>query len=114
MNEMEITKLKMLFCVVNPGQERELIGTLADMGAFGFYEFRAEGVAKSDILNLLSLADNKRILIVCLARVEDMNNIRANLEKEVYTKPGNGLAFVTNVDGFIGARTLYRLAREEL
>jgi hypothetical protein len=112
MSENEITKIKTMFCVVNPGQERDLIGVLTEHGAFGFYEFRVEGIAKPDVLSLLGLTDNKRILIVCLARAEDVGAIRAALEERVYTKPGSGIAFVVGVDGFIGARTLYRLARD--
>ncbi|GHV01392.1 hypothetical protein FACS1894211_11030 [Clostridia bacterium] len=113
MDDTKITKLKTLVCVVNPGKERDLVAVLTDYGAFGFYEFRAEGMVSSEILSLLGLADNKRIMFVCLARAEDMANIRAVLEREIYAKPGDGVAFVVNVDGFIGARTLYRLAREE-
>ena len=111
--EQDITKLKILICIVGPGHERELVETLTVAGAFGFYEFRAEGMISSELLDLLGLADNKRILTVCLARIEDMPAVCAALDEKVYAKPGAGVAFVVNVDGFIGARTLLRIARSE-
>ena len=112
MDKTDITKLKALLCVVNPGSEHELVETLAACGAFAFYEFRAEGMVSSELLSLLGLADNKRMLTVCLARVEDIPGIRAALNERIYQKVGDGLTFVLGVDAFIGARTLYRLAKE--
>jgi hypothetical protein len=108
MNNAEINKLKALLCVTNPDDERELVGVLTEAGARGFCEFGALGVASSELLGLLGLADSTRIVVLCLIREEDCAAARDALAKRVYTKPGKGITIVLRVDGFIGARALFK------
>lgn len=107
--DVAISKIKLLVCITEGKGERKLVDILHRNGARGIVELPGRGMASSEILQLLGLEDNERAVTLSLARVEDLDVIKAELAQNIYNKPGRGIALVLKVDGFIGVKTVFKM-----
>ena len=108
--DIEVNKIKLMLCIAPTVEEHDLIEVLTRNGARGCVEFSAKGMASSEILNLLGLSDDVRALVLCCVREEDVPAVKDALMREIFTGHGHGIALVLRVDGFMGAKSLFRFS----
>ncbi|MDR0856609.1 MAG: hypothetical protein LBM78_04295 [Clostridiales bacterium] len=101
-------KFKLLLCTADAEREERLVELLGDCQCRPITILPARGGAGSDVLGLLGLEDNRRILVTSFVREEDAAAVAATLREKLYNRMGVGLAVVVDILGYLGAKTAYQ------
>jgi hypothetical protein len=102
-------RYKALIAICNPKSQEWLLERLTVMGASAINIFLASGIKKTQLLDLLGLVDNQKILIVCLIGEEVAPQMLELLKNELFTEPNTGIAFTINIDAYAGIKTMMML-----
>jgi hypothetical protein len=100
---------KTLIAICNPKMQDWLIERLTAMGASAVNIFLAEGIKRTQLLDLLGFVDNQKILVVCLVKEDNVPQIFELLKTELFTGPNTGIAFTINIDAYAGIKTMIML-----
>ena len=103
MNDCSIVEHELICIIVNSGLGSKAIRIAKKHGITGGTVFLARGTAGNRLLELLTLADSRKEVVVIIAKKSSSASALAELEKKFeFSKPNHGIAFTSTVFGVRG------------
>ena len=104
----QVSELKFLCFIVKESLEQPIVTKLSELGARTFMIKHGEGISKNKSLETLGIQKTINAGIFATARQEDAYNILVAIFTEFnLDAQGNGLGFIIDVDGYMGAKGLF-------
>ena len=103
--------LKVMMIIIDRSKTDKLLLKLSELGVNFTHVFRAEGTAKSDLLEVLGIGHREKSVIlstVTSSAVKKVNDVLTN-EFDILKK-GNGIAFTIPISSVGGPATLQILS----
>lgn len=101
----EIDKLAFVVFIVKPEIQNDVKMRVSVLGGRVLSAVDATGVPRKPLLQVLGFVSVDSFVIFCIARKEDASNLIEAISAEFnLTKPGNGKAFVVDIDGYLGGK----------
>lgn len=101
----EINELSLLMLICKPKMEHDIKMRLGFCGGRVLLSLPAKGVSRKPILEILGVISVDMQVIFSVVRREDASSIMEKIGTEFeLSKPGNGKAFLIDVDGYLGAK----------
>ena len=103
--------LKMMMIIIDRSKTEKLLIKLNDIGANFTHVFRAEGTAKSELLDVLGVGHREKSIVLSTVTQETVKKINDILTKDFdILKKGNGSAFTIPISSVGGPATLQILS----
>lgn len=114
MEDLTITKARMLTLILSEDQSHKCIRLAKEKGIRGGIVAIGRGTVKSAVLNLLGIKSQKKEVIKFLLKKEQAEEILNYLSEELKLKnPGHGIAYTTSVLDAVGLPDL-EMDKEEI
>ena len=108
---MSKSVLKVMMIIIDRNKTDKLLSKLEQIGVNFPHVFRAEGTAKSEILNLLGVGHSEKSIIFSTVTQETVLKVKEILTKDFdILKKGNGIAFTLPITSVSGPATLQILS----
>lgn len=108
---MSKSVLKVMMIIIDRNKTDKLLSKLNVIGVNFPHVFRAEGTAKSDVLELLGVGHSQKSIVFCTVTSDDVLKIKDLLTDEFdLLKKGNGIAFTIPINSVGGPATLQILS----
>lgn len=103
--------LKVMMIIIDRNKTEKLLSKLDQLGVNFPHVFRAEGTAKSEILDVLGVGHSEKSIIFSTVSQETVAKVREVLTKDFdILKKGNGIAFTIPISSVGGPATLQILS----
>lgn len=103
--------LKIMFIIIDRNKTEKLLLKLSEVGVNFQHVFRAEGTAKSDILDYLGVGHSEKSVILCSLTKNTVLKVKDILTRDFdILKKGNGIAFTIPITSVGGPATLQILS----
>lgn len=104
-------KLKLIITVVNRVKSEYYADLIQGYGVNAQYFMAAEGTSKTQMLDLIGLADDRKSVIIGVINGDKANALLSELDSKFKTiKNGKGIAFTVPLTSVIGVNTFRFLA----
>lgn len=108
---MNKSVLKVMMIIIDRNKADKLMSKLNVLGVNFPHVFRAQGTAKSDVLEVLGIGHSEKSIVFCTVTNDDVIKIKDLLTNEFdLLKKGNGIAFTIPISSVGGPATLQILS----
>ena len=108
---MSKSVLKVMMIIIDRNKTDKLLSKLEQIGVNFPHVFRAEGTAKSEILDLLGVGHSEKSIIFSTLTQDTVIKVKEILTKDFdILKKGNGIAFTLPITSVSGPATLQILS----
>ncbi len=108
---MSKSVLKVMMIIIDRNKTEKLLAKLEQLGVNFPHVFRAEGTAKSEILNVLGVGHSEKSIVFSTVTQDTVLKVKDVLTKDFdILKKGNGIAFTIPITSVGGPATLQILS----
>ena len=108
---MSKSVLKVMMIIIDRNKTDKLLSKLEQLGINFPHVFRAEGTAKSEILDVLGVGHSEKSIVFSTVTQDTVIKVKEILTKEFeILKKGNGIAFTIPITSVGGPATLQILS----
>ena len=109
-----MSKMKMLFTIVDRGKGQVAANLLREYGVCEHYIALGNGTAHKDWLGTMGLSDTAKDVLISFVTTASGRRVMARLSRVLdIDMPGKGIAFTCDLNGVAGPKTLAALTGEQ-
>lgn len=109
--DFEITKLKIMFIIVDRGQGDYFIKEFEKQGVAASFKLYGTGTATKDIYELLGIGETKKDIVLSVVKVNDIEKLKEIVqERFAINKKFKGVSFCAEINSVAGVLVYKYLA----